>query len=489
MKHNMLKIVRSFSLIPLLLFILSARAFSQADDVCLECHSEPDIQMEKNGRTISLHVKKYELKRSVHAKLRCVQCHVGFDPYEMPHKENIRPVNCMGCHKDPYKKHAFHPGMKIALNDKNNSELLDCKRCHGTHEILASEKKLSNTNAKNSTEFCGSCHEKEKEQHIKSEHYVSVNQDKPNAPTCIYCHVHPITKGYGLDPVQLKLNQEKLCLSCHLNNPNQTQYSKSLVSYEQSVHGAQLLKGNQNAAVCVDCHGSHDLEKANSPDSRINRYKIPQVCGKCHISIAHEYESSIHGIALLKGNKDVPGCTFCHGEHNIVPVPDVPTKVFNETHINKSTFIKNKMVYCVVCHVDEKMMDKYNISTVQKAHEWLPNQAVHWETVRCVDCHSSYVPPNLSHNILPPEKTVKKCEECHSKNSILMTKLYKHEKETSREKFGFINGTILSDAYVIGTTRNVLLDTLSLIIFSVTLIGIGLHILLRWYFNRAGKTK
>jgi hypothetical protein len=68
-----------------------------------------------------------------------------------------------------------------------------------------------------------------------------------------------------------------------------------------------------------------------------------------------------------------------------------------------------------------------------------------------------------------------------------MTKLYKHEKQTSREKFGFINGTILSDAYVIGTTRNVLLDTLSLIIFSIAFILLVLHALLRWYFRRTGK--
>ncbi|MDQ1264869.1 MAG: hypothetical protein QG635_18, partial [Bacteroidota bacterium] len=118
-----------------------------------------------------------------------------------------------------------------------------------------------------------------------------------------------------------------------------------------------------------------------------------------------------------------------------------------------------------------------------------PNISKHWETVRCVDCHSSYTPPNLSHNILPPEKTIKKCEECHSKNSLLMSKLYKHEKKLSREKFGFINGTILSDAYVIGTTRNLLLDSLSVILFIAVLAGIGLHAFLRWYFHKGGSAK
>ena len=70
-----------------------------------------------------------------------------------------------------------------------------------------------------------------------------------------------------------------------------------------------------------------------------------------------------------------------------------------------------------------------------------------------------------------------------------MTKLYKHEKEASRKKIGFINGTILSDAYVIGTTRNVTLDTISLLLFSIVCIGLAAHILLRWYFGRLGDKK
>jgi hypothetical protein len=77
-------------------------------------------------------------------------------------------------------------------------------------------------------------------------------------------------------------------------------------------------------------------------------------------------------------------------------MPDVPPRVFEETHIKKSTYVRNKMVYCIVCHSDEALSKKYNMLTVSKAHDFLPNQASHWETVRCVDCHSSYLPPNLS---------------------------------------------------------------------------------------------
>jgi hypothetical protein len=70
-----------------------------------------------------------------------------------------------------------------------------------------------------------------------------------------------------------------------------------------------------------------------------------------------------------------------------------------------------------------------------------------------------------------------------------MSKLYRHEKKAAREKFGFINGTLLSDAYVVGTTRNILLEWLSLLILGATLAGISTHGFLRWYFGRSAKRR
>jgi hypothetical protein len=68
-----------------------------------------------------------------------------------------------------------------------------------------------------------------------------------------------------------------------------------------------------------------------------------------------------------------------------------------------------------------------------------------------------------------------------------MTKLYKHEKTQSRQKLGFINGTLLSDAYVIGTTRNVFLDVISFGIVGIVVLGIGIHGMMRWYFRKSTK--
>lgn len=448
---------------------------------CLSCHDDPTITMTKNGKEISLEVKKHIYSRSVHSSLKCDKCHEGFNPDEIPHKEVITEVNCLSCHTKVANTHLFHPSMKFA-NGTGGREDVNCKNCHGYHNVLSPKDPNSVTHFVNSTNFCGACHKKEKEEHLKSQHFVEINKNNPNAPTCIFCHQRPVTPGTTRDIVKLKLNQEDLCLSCHIHQTD-NQFAKTLIDYDKSVHGSSLRKGNKFAAICIDCHGTHNLQKANSPNSNIHPTKVSNVCGKCHVAITQEYHSSVHGIQLLQGNSDVPGCTYCHGEHSIGPMAVVEERIIQQNRMNFNTLISNKMVFCVRCHTNDTLMEKYRLSTLNKAHDWLPNLQIHWETVRCVDCHSSYDPPNLSHNILPRDATVQKCEECHSKNSILMTKLYKHEKAQSREKYGFINGTILSDAYVIGTTRNIYLDFMSVVIFGIVIVFLLMHIFLRWYFR------
>ena len=470
-----------------LLFIIPFALRSQSDEECLSCHNDDAITMTKNGHELSLTVKPYELPRSVHASLNCVDCHQGFDPYMIPHKENIEPINCTGCHDAPVDNHRFHPQIERA-SGLGGSPDVNCKGCHGDHNVQSPSSSNSELHFTNSTEFCGKCHASEKKKHLQSMHFVELSHDNPNAPTCIYCHQKPITPGNLVPDAKLKVNQERMCLDCHLDDPdNPSQYAKTLVEYENSVHGNAIMDGNANAAVCVDCHGAHKLQKASNPEAKIHRSNVHNLCGDCHTQITSEYTESVHGAALERGIKDVPTCTHCHGEHNIHAQPDVPHDVFSKNGMNFDKIVGSQMIWCVNCHSDDSLMAKYNLLTIKAGHDWLPVPEEHWKTVRCVDCHSSYEPPNLSHKILTKEKTIKKCEECHSQSSKLMSKLYIHEKEQSRNKYGFVNGTLLSDAYVVGTTRNVYLDTLSMILFSLTVVGIAGHGFLRWRSKKKKK--
>ncbi len=80
-------------------------------DTCLDCHGFQGFSVPTgktgNSPKRALHVQSKAFKKSVHAKVTCVSCHV--DIKQMPHKENVeRSVDCVGCHK--------------ALNEKDRDE-------------------------------------------------------------------------------------------------------------------------------------------------------------------------------------------------------------------------------------------------------------------------------------------------------------------------------------------------------------------------------
>ena len=58
----------------------------------------------------------------------------------------------------------------------------------------------------------------------------------------------------------------------------------------QQPRARALAGGNRNAAICTDCHGSHNVSDANSP-----RQKVSQACQKCHSTISDQYAHSVHG--------------------------------------------------------------------------------------------------------------------------------------------------------------------------------------------------
>jgi predicted CXXCH cytochrome family protein len=477
------------SLIFAILMILVGRSFAQNNEACLECHKDPDITIDRKGKSVSLTVHKEVLMRSPHAKLKCVQCHLNFDPDQMPHKEKIEPVNCLGCHADAPSKHDFHPaGVLKNTAGVKLPTFFDCKSCHGKHDITFPKNRGVNMQTPKVAETCGKCHKEVFNELKLSEHYKAQGKKDVTPPNCVICHTNHITKGFGLKPAELKANQEKLCLSCHRYEANAHRVSpQSMIVYETSNHGSKTVKGKNEAAGCVDCHGGHNLHKSEMLEPKNHKFKIPNICSKCHVAVSAEYKSSIHGISLLKKDMDTPGCTYCHGEHVAKPLPDVPESVFQETGIKRDVVNKNKMIYCISCHSNDTLMKKNGRKTIAQAHDWMQFKEKHWEVLRCVDCHSSSDAHTLSHNILPKSKTLRNCQDCHEKNSMMMTMQYKQKKILSSEQNGFFGGIIKGSTYSSGATRNVFLEIVVYVVFGLTLLAAIIHILLRFYFRKGGK--
>ena len=236
-----------------------------------------------------------------------------------------------------------------------------------------------------------------------------------NEIACVSCHTnidgfpHPEKTADSLRGFTLE--NYTTCKQCH-----EEQYLKTL----DSVHQKALAGGNNNAAVCTDCHNPHYQERLTDPSTGEltpeARVKIPETCARCHNSIYEKYKTSVHGSALIgEGNPDVPTCIDCHGVHNIA---DPTTSEFR---------LKSPTEMCGKCHTDESRMSKYGISTnvlntyVGDFHGTtviFEQQSPDQETNKpvCYDCHGIHDIKNVNDpqsGIAIKANLLVKCERCH----------------------------------------------------------------------------
>ncbi len=395
------------------LVLLPSKINAQSVEECLSCHSDNSLTMEKMGKTISLFVNENLYKKSIHSKLSCVACHKGFSADDIPHAENIEEVSCVSCHSNSLTKHKFHPQILFSKGLGKSADI-NCKFCHGSHDVYSIKK--SKWTEKNLSNACGTCHPAQKNDYIQSNHFTAKQTNGKDSPDCLTCHREQITKlSFKDNKLGMKISQEKLCLSCHLDAPDVrgrvNPKAKFVQSYNNSVHGSALHNGNADAANCIDCHGSHIVLKGSDSKSLVNRLNIPTTCGRCHQQVRKEYQESIHGIAVSNGNLDSPVCTSCHGEHNILKHTDPNSPV---------AFQNVSAMICAPCHSSVRLSERYGIAsnrfeTFTDSYHGLALRGGSATVANCGSCHGY-------HNIKPstdPTSTIHKnnlvrtCGSCH----------------------------------------------------------------------------
>jgi formate dehydrogenase gamma subunit len=378
------------------------------------CHDDNEFTMEKNGRTISIDVDETKYNNSEHSKLKCTSCHINFDDEEIPHSDNLSPKYCGDCHQKQIIKHLFHPRLLKASGNEKDKDL-NCINCHSYHYVKDPNDPGGEWSSENIAVSCGKCHNEIKVQYLASEHYSAFKEGMLGAPNCLHCHKNPVAKVHlNEDSVSVKISQEKLCLSCHLDSPevrSRTTPSAGFITmYDKSVHGSALNSGNHKAANCVDCHGSHEVLRSTSK-SPTSKKNLPKTCGQCHSEISKEYLESVHGIALKKGIKETPTCTDCHGEHNILKHDNPKSPV---------AFQNLSREVCSPCHSSVRLSEKYGIvsdryDTFFDSYHGLAIEGGSVEVANCASCHGD-------HDIKPstdPTSTVHKsnlvetCGGCH----------------------------------------------------------------------------
>ena len=112
---QMKKFLLAGILLILIVTIQYSVSYAQENEDCLMCHDDPEFTTEIDDKEVSLYVSEEKFNEAVHKKLKCVSCHTGYDPEEIPHKEEVTPINCLNCHKKSKQKHLFHPQILNAV--------------------------------------------------------------------------------------------------------------------------------------------------------------------------------------------------------------------------------------------------------------------------------------------------------------------------------------------------------------------------------------
>jgi hypothetical protein len=278
--------------------------------------------------------------------------------------------------------------------------------------------------------------------------------------------------------------QNERCFKCHgqsiyeYTNENLGRQVKALMFPERMIDRVKFYESNHKSFKCTDCH-SENYNKFPHPGELRMEEKFN--CIDCHggdekfarfkfEEIESEYQKSVH----YKLTEEGFTCWKCHGPH------DYKISVRNSSNLKETILYDNNI--CLNCHANYnhfQVLSEREEINILKEHNWLPNQTVHFRNVRCIECHSEVNDSILvSHLINPKEKAVKKCNECHSQNSLLMSSLYKFKSKEQR-KDGFFNGIILNESFVIGANRNEYLNIISIAIFAILILVIGTHVYFR----------
>lgn len=404
---------RISSLFIIVLLLTTATAQGQSNDECLACHSEPSLSMERKGKAHALFVDGRKFAGSVHADLECVSCHEGFAPDQIPHAKKRQPVACTSCHAD---EQFLAVGESVHGTGGVEGETGACVSCHSSHAVARVTTLDSLARARSAEQLCASCHADVAELYAKSEHGIAVHNGVAGAPGCMSCHgVHDVRHVSDESSPVSRKHEAELCLACHVDNPEvRARVGPSagfISSYENSVHAKAFRDGNEGAATCSDCHGSHEVRKGSDRTSRVAKENIASTCGQCHGDILEQYQGSIHGTVLAKGVIAAPTCTDCHGEHNILSPKD-PSSPVAKTNLSSQV--------CSPCHASVKLTSKFGLASdrfqsYEDSFHGLASKAGSVEVANCASCHGIHdiKPSSDSTSRISPKNLAKTCGTCH----------------------------------------------------------------------------
>ena len=249
--------------------------------------------------------------------------------------------------------------------------------------------------------------------------HAQAMQNNGKAASCLDCHTSNGDITTMLPPSDPKstisrANIAATCGRCH-GDKSVMQGSgisnRLFLSYQESVHAKAIARGNSQAAVCTDCHNSHDIRAASDAVSTIARVNIPNTCGKCHQKELSDFTQSVHGEAVARGVSRSPTCTDCHGIHNI------------KTPIDETTAAATVAVgteSCAKCHEGVALTQEFGVASgrvasYQDSYHGLASRLGLKIAANCASCHGVHniLPSSDPRSMIHAANLTQTCGQCH----------------------------------------------------------------------------
>ena len=267
--------------------------------------------------------------------------------------------NCIECHRDI--DDAYEHPSTLVENDVHFKRRITCTDCHGGDSEIDPE----------------------------GDPYLAMDPDK----------------GYTGSPS--RSDGPVFCNQCHGDAAYMAQFNPNLrvdqyQRYRTSTHGQRLADGNEDVAVCSDCHQVHQMRTVNDPQSKVYPLNVHKTCETCHSSDSYMepyflptdqnelYTSSVHYEYLTeRGDLTAPTCNDCHGNHGAVPPG------FDSIHF-----------VCGSCHVAVKELFDVSVHATASREMDMPE---------CVTCHSNHDVTYTGEYMLAEVEGI--CWNCHDSDS------------------------------------------------------------------------
>lgn len=274
------------------------------NNTCLACHQQPGLTFAlPSGEVIDAFIDRSRWETSAHGmeQQACVECHTDITavPHDPPAAFDRRIYTtdhsqvCTDCHTDEAGLMAddVHADALAA----GNREAATCSDCHDPH--YATEHPVGRTEVAST---CSTCHYSIYQEYADSVHGSALTEGNPDVPTCTDCHgVHDVQ---GPENSPFRLFSPTICARCHADKELMDEYDIStnvFDTYVSDFHGTTVILFEEiapdqkvNEAVCVDCHGIHNIIAPDDPNSTVFKDNLLRTCQRCHPDATAEFSSA-----------------------------------------------------------------------------------------------------------------------------------------------------------------------------------------------------